>query len=43
VFPRADHTFRISESPNGKFQWPRTAAGYLQTLIGWANSKLSGH
>jgi alpha-beta hydrolase superfamily lysophospholipase len=39
VFADADHTFRIVESGDGKFHWPRTPPGYLQTLIGWARTK----
>jgi pimeloyl-ACP methyl ester carboxylesterase len=40
VFSNCDHTFRITESAGGKFQWPRTPEGYLETLIGWASSMI---
>jgi len=39
IFPESDHTFRINESNDGHFRWPRTPDGYLETLIGWARSK----
>jgi pimeloyl-ACP methyl ester carboxylesterase len=39
IFADSDHTFRISASADGRFHWPRTPAGYLETMIGWARSK----
>jgi pimeloyl-ACP methyl ester carboxylesterase len=36
IFAGSDHTFRISESDDGRFHWPRTPPDYLDTLIGWA-------
>jgi dipeptidyl aminopeptidase/acylaminoacyl peptidase len=42
VFAGSDHTFRVSESADGRFHWPRTPDGYLETLIGWAKSKTRG-
>jgi len=38
VFPGADHTFRIDAPPDGRFHWPRTPDGYLETLTGWAHA-----
>lgn len=32
IFPGADHTFRLAPGPSG---WPRTASGYLATLLDW--------
>ena len=42
IFPASDHTFRISESNDGHFHWPRTPAGYPETMIDWARSKSRG-
>jgi alpha-beta hydrolase superfamily lysophospholipase len=39
VFADCDHTFRIGESADGRFHWPRTPPDYLPTLTGWARSK----
>jgi len=39
IFAGADHTFRLSAEPDGKFHWPRTADGYLETLIGWTRAR----
>jgi pimeloyl-ACP methyl ester carboxylesterase len=39
IFAACDHTFRITESDDGRFHWPRTPPDYLDTLIPWARTK----
>jgi uncharacterized protein len=34
-FAGADHTFRLRPSGTGKFEWPRSAEGYPDAVIGW--------
>jgi uncharacterized protein len=34
-FPGADHTFRLPPTAPGRFQWPRTVAGYPDRVIEW--------
>jgi alpha-beta hydrolase superfamily lysophospholipase len=43
VYAGSDHTIRINQSDDGHFHWPRTPAGYPDTLITWARSKARGH
>ena len=33
VFPGADHSFRLAPTPGAV--WPRTAPGYVESLVGW--------
>lgn len=39
VFPNCDHTFRMPNTADGKFHWPRTPPDYLPTLINWAKAR----
>jgi dienelactone hydrolase len=41
VFVDCDHTFRISDSADGRFHWPRTPPDYVATLTGWARSRVA--
>jgi len=39
VFPNCDHTFRMPNTADGQFHWPRTPPDYLPTLLDWAREK----
>lgn len=40
-FPGADHTFRLHTNASSTFHWPKTAPGYPDAIIDWAEGIVS--